>query len=181
MKFYKKNCGMLIQLAIGFLLFFSSQSLSFSSPKLQFPELRAHDLNGRRHLLPNDLSSPRTLLFIAFEREQQTSINSWLHALKLNAEEQQISWLEVPVLKHPWRLVSFWIDHGMRLGITHENRRAHVWTVYTNRELFLKKLDLQGTQSVVLLVVNREGVILAKVLGDYDKAKYQVISKALQN
>ncbi|MFZ4115286.1 MAG: hypothetical protein ACOYK6_01015 [Chthoniobacterales bacterium] len=150
-----------------------------SSSEVQIPLLHAHDLNGKSLVLPNDLSAQKTLLLVAFERQQQEAVDSWITALELRSPKNQIAWVEVPLLQRPWKLVASWIDHGMRRGITEEAFRAHVWTIYTNRSSFLKALGLTGTKSIVVLVINKKGVILEKVSGDYTKDKAPLILKAL--
>src|SRR5271157_4132999 len=42
-----------------------------------FPGLKASSLEGQSFDLPGDFKGDRNLLFIAFEREQQTSIDTW--------------------------------------------------------------------------------------------------------
>ena len=82
-------------------------------------------------------------------------------------------------MQNPWKLVAPWIDHGMRRGITEEELRAHVWTIYTNRSSFLKELSLPSTKDIAILVVDKNGIILGKASGDYTKDKAQVILNLL--
>ncbi len=181
MKFYKISCYKKMSLTIALYFTFCFYLFSMSSPEGQFPLLHAHDLNGKSWILPHDLSAQKTLLLVAFKRQQQDSVDSWINALELRSPKNHIAWIEVPLLQRPWKLVASWIDHGMRRGVTEEALRAHVWTTYTNRSLFLKTLGLTGTKSIVVLVVNKKGAILEKVSGDYTKNKAQVVLKALHS
>jgi hypothetical protein len=45
---------------------------------MAFPIVRGENLEGRTFTLPTDLTGTYNLLFIAFKREQQLDIDSWL-------------------------------------------------------------------------------------------------------
>lgn len=47
-----------------------------------FPELKASNLEGRSFALPADFEGERNLLLIAFQREQQQQIDTWLKEMK---------------------------------------------------------------------------------------------------
>ncbi|MGB2497258.1 MAG: hypothetical protein ACPH9Y_02740, partial [Planktomarina sp.] len=49
----------------------------------QFPLVDADDLNGRAVSLPDDLPGDPTIVFIAYKRNQQPSINAWVAGLGL--------------------------------------------------------------------------------------------------
>jgi hypothetical protein len=145
------------------------------------PLLHARDLNGEHRTIPTDLPATKRLLLVAFERQQQGAIDSWIDGLALRSLENQIAWIEVPLLQRPWRLLSSWIDHGMRRGITDLELRSHVWTVYADRPLFLKRLGLSSADSIYALVVDREGRVIVSVSGEYSVSNAQIILKALEN
>ena len=62
---------------------------------LQFPQLDADDLNGRSVSLPQDLPGDPTIVFIAYKRNQQPSINDWVARLGLQ-ERGGPAWAELP-------------------------------------------------------------------------------------
>ncbi len=101
--------------------------------QISLPLLHARDLNGNNWIIPDDLPAEKTLLLVAFKREQQSSIDSWIDGLRLRASENKIAWLEIPLLQKPWKILSSWIDHGMKRGIRDHDLRGHVWTIYTHR------------------------------------------------
>ena len=65
--------------------------------ELQFPPLDADDLNGRAVSLPQDLPGDPTIVFIAYKRNQQPSINAWVARLGLQ-ELGGLAWAELPVV-----------------------------------------------------------------------------------
>ena len=160
-------------------LLFCFNAFSMSSQEVKIPLLHAHDLNGKSWVLPHDLQAKKNLLLVAFKRQQQDSVSSWIDHLNLRSPKNKIAWLEIPLLQNPWKLVAPWIDHGMRRGITEEALRSHVWTIYTNRSSFLKELSLPSTKDIAILVVDKNGIILGKASGDYTKDKAQVILNLL--
>lgn len=130
-------------------------------------------------MIPQDLPAERTLLLVAFRREQQKSIDSWIHGLKLHSSDNQIPWIEIPLIQRRWKLLSSWIGYGMRCGISDNELRAHVWTAYTNRSSFLKRMRLTRIDCVYSFVVSKDGRVLALVSGDYNSDAAQLILKAL--
>jgi hypothetical protein len=156
-------------------------SATISNSKIQIPLLHARDLNGSTWIIPDDLPAQKTLLLVAFKRQQQNSINSWIHGLALRSAENRIAWIEVPLLQKPWKLLESWIDQGMRRGITDCNLRGHVWTVYTNRSSFLKTIGVTSTHAIYALVVHQNGTIIASVTGDYCTNNAAIILKALRD
>jgi len=65
--------------------------------ELQFPSLDADDLNGRAVSLPQDFPGDPTIVFIAYKRNQQPSINAWVARLGLQ-ERGGPAWVELPVV-----------------------------------------------------------------------------------
>lgn len=149
-------------------------------PEKKIPQLHARDLNGRRWILPRDLSSKRTLLLVAFERGQQASVDSWIRGLELDTPNNHINWMEIPLLQKGWEFISSWIDHGMKRGITEARMRSHVWTVYTNRASFLQSAGISLTQSIAVLVVDQDGMILEAVSGSFTENRGARVLKELQ-
>ena len=152
-----------------------------SNDKMSIPRLHARDLNGNNWVIPYDLPAKKTLLLFAFKREQQNSVDSWIDGLGLRASENKIAWIEIPLLQKPWKLLSSWIDHGMKQGITDHDLRGHVWTIYTNRDSFLKEIGLTSANSIYALVVSKDGTVLSSASGEYSATAAQVILKALQD
>lgn len=158
-----------------------SHSNQMLNNKTTLPRLIARDLNGNDWVIPQDLPAKKTLLFFAFKREQQSSIDSWVNALGLRDPENKISWIEIPLIQKPWKLLSSWIDHGMKRGIKDHDLRGHVWTIYTNRGSFLKAMKLNSTESIYICVALQDGSIKAVVSGDYSSATAEIILKELKN
>ena len=145
----------------------------------KFPKTETYDLNGRALTLPDELPANKTILLVAFERDQQAEIDSWATGLDLRVDGSGMPWLEVPVVgKMPWIARAF-INNGMRGGIPDKAKRAHVTTLYVNQEQWVRSLGLARTDQVCVLVVDRAGNVLAIQDGPFEKNKSQTISDAM--
>ncbi len=157
------------------ILTLSAMSLGLSAQtknhvKPMFPTLSGENLSGKRFNLPKDFPAERTLVLIAFEREQQATLDSWAQGLDLL--NSQIPWVEVPVISTPYILGSFIIDYGMRKGIPNPKVRDRVITLYTDREAFAKSMGFEYDKlGAYVAVVDRSGNNLGIVKGAYDEVK----------
>ena len=143
-----------------------------------FPAIQTKDLNGRELRLPQDLPGERTIVLVAFEREQQTNVDTWTAGLHL--PNGKAAWLELPVIDDPGALARWFINGGMRRGIKDHQIWAHVVTLYTTKAKFNAALGIQSEKQVQALVVDRQGRILERVVGDYSEAGAARIQTALR-
>lgn len=49
----------------------------------------------------------------------------------------------------------------MQRGIPGQDARSHVWTAYTDRKAFLESCGIDSVNEIHVLVVTRDGAILA--------------------
>ncbi len=144
----------------------------------RFPETTTSDLNGRELTFPQELPAERTLLFVAFKREQQAVVDEWIAELDLEAPDAP-AWLELPVIEDLGALWRGFIDNGMRSGVTSTETRARVFTIYGDTDAFREALGLGSEDLVYLLVVDREGRVLARDYGGYRPEKAPPLLEAL--
>ena len=142
------------------------------------PVVTSKDLDGRVLTLPADLPGERTLVLIAFQREQQANIDSWTKGLGL--EGSTLPWLELPVINDPGAFARWFIAGGMRRGIKDHGLWKHVVTLYTNKAAFKQALKLQSESEVYALVLDRQGQVLEQIAGDYSPAGAARLRTALQ-
>ncbi len=153
-------------------------SLNAPAPIGQMPIIQAETLSERKVTLPQDLPGEKTLALIAFTREQQTNVNTWIQGMSLNTATEP--WVELPVVGPQNSLMRSFTDGGMRMGIRDEAMRNRVITLYTDRAAFVKALGFKNsTRTIYVAVINRAGQVLASVEGDYTSEKAAVLTKAL--
>lgn len=127
-----------------------------------FPAVQADNLNGEPVSIPGN---HRQLILLAFEREQQAAIDSWVDGLHLG--ESRMDWLEIPLIDDPGMILRWVISNGMRGGIPSPSRRARVVTFFTDKEKFLQDLGIEDQSSCYLFVIDAKGAILFSVFGPY--------------
>lgn len=139
-------------------------------PGPRIPAVTGKDLNGRPWKAPADFPAERTLVILGYEQEQQAAIDTWTAGMRLAEPESRLPWIEMPVIDEPGFVMRWIIDTGMQRGIPGKDARSHVWTVYTDRQAFLKSCGIDSVREIHLLVVKRNGEILAMESGAYDEA-----------
>ncbi len=143
--------------------------------KMQLPRVESADLNGKKFVLPDDFSAPRTLLLVAFEREHQDLIDGWVKGLKL--EETDKDWFELPTVGAMNPMRQKFLDGAMRSGIRGNAMRSRVVTLYTDQKKFIAPLGKTKTDTIYVVVAGKNGEVLALQAGAFDKAKAQKIGK----
>lgn len=142
------------------------------------PVVQSKDLTGRTLTLPADLPGERTVLLIAFQREQQANVDSWTKGLGLAGST--LPWLELPVIDDPGAFARWFINGGMRRGIKDNALWQHVVTLYTNKAALKQALDLPSEKEVYALVIDRRGNVLEKVAGDFSPSGAARLRAALE-
>ena len=148
---------------------------------VRFPEVNGHNLLRNNMQLPNDFEGKLNIVFIAFQRWQQSDIDSWL---KL-AEELEASYLglrtyELPVIYQMNRLSRFFINEGMRAGIPNKKTRAHTITLYTDRKAFRSQLQLPSTDTMYVLLVDDDGKVVWRCEGPLTETKSTILSQQIE-
>jgi len=145
-----------------------------------FPPLRAANLNGDEFLMPGGFQGERNLLLIAFLRQQQRDVDTWLKELPLIAlAHPTLSYYELPTIQKMNRLVRFFIDNGMRGGIADRQQRARTITLYIDKEPFKQALAIQSEASIHAILIDKSGRVLWREIGTADAVKLKSLKAAL--
>ena len=135
----------------------------------RLPTLTVKRLDQQRVVLPQGLQSERTLALVGFDRRHSSEIQSWIRGLRLD-QDSSIAWFKMPVLNDP----------GTEQGRNHlENIRSRLVPVFTNRDAFLRAAGLSGMDHAWVLVLNRDGKVLARAEGEYDPDKALALRETL--
>ena len=147
-----------------------------------FPFVRGENLEGRAFTLSADLKGAYNLLFIAFQRDQQIDINSWLpFAKQLVKEYPALAYYELPTIYRGHPLFRWWLNTGMRMGIPDKIAREVTITLYLNKPAFRKALDMPDEERIYILLVNRRGEVLWRVDGPFHEEKGRDLKLALES
>ncbi len=149
---------------------------------MAFPCVRGENLEGRTFTLPTDLEGTYNLLFIAFQREQQFDINTWLpFAKQLVQEYPVLAYYELPTIYRGHPLFRWWVNSGMRMGIPDKKAREVTITLYLNKRAFRKALDMPDEERIYVLLVDRKGEVLWRVDGPFNEDKGRDLKLALES
>lgn len=133
---------------------------------LLFPVVQGENLSGRQMTLPKDFEGKANIVIIAFQREQQLSVNSWLPAIQeLEKKHSDIHFYELPTISTGYKLIKWIIDNGMRSGIKDLKTRDHTITLFTDTKKFRKELDLSTDETIYVLLVDSSGAVRWKTSG----------------
>jgi hypothetical protein len=145
----------------------------------QLPKLSVKRLDQQRVVLPQELPAPRTLALVAFRSSQREEIRSWVQGLRLD-QDDSIAWFKMPVLKDPGSESARNDIEGVLLA-RHpgEMDRARLVPVFTDRDAFIRATGLPGDEHAWVLVLDREGKVLARAEGRFDQDKAQALRETL--
>ncbi|MBV9671119.1 MAG: hypothetical protein JOZ43_09200 [Acidobacteriales bacterium] len=151
------------------------------NPMRRFPELKASNLEGRRLSLPQDFEGERNLVFIAFAREQQKDVDTWLREMpRFTSLDSSLRYYELPTISRLNAFSRWFIDNGMRRGIPDRNARARTITLYIDKQPFESALQIQTEKTIYALLLDRKGNVLWRTEGDFDETKAQELTAFLK-
>jgi len=125
-----------------------------------FPRISGRALSGVKVTLPDAARGRVALVGVAFVREAQSMMDSWMRPYT-EAYAGQDGYLayELPVIEGwHWRLLSGMIDGGMRAGIPPE-QHDYVVTYYGDASTFKEALSIEDTSYAYVYLLGRSGVI----------------------
>lgn len=143
------------------------------------PTLHARSIDQQQVLLPQQLPAERTLALVGYTRNHRSEIDSWIQGLRLD-KDATIAWLRMPVFNDPGtpqaRAV---IENKLLERHPREADRARLMPVFTNREAFIRAAGLSSAEHASILVLGRDGQVLARAEGMYDEDKGQALRETL--
>jgi hypothetical protein len=154
-------------------------SLAFASTAgdgapLRFPAISGKALNGESFSVPDSLAKANNVLLIAFLREQQEDIDTWLNRLEdLEDEDPSIAVYEFPILPEMNRVSRWFIYQGMRGGITSERARARSVTFHIDKEAFRSALRIDNEDSIQVFLADSSGTVTWRTTGPWSETKHE--------
>ena len=145
----------------------------------QLPSLTAQRLDLELLDQPSSLRAPRTLALVGFSRDQREEIQSWIRGLQLD-RDHSIPWVKMPVLTDPGSEAAR-RDAERQLLATHR-LAGHSWRlvpVFANRAQFIRAAGLSGMDHASVLVLSRDGRVLARAEGPFDERRAQALRETL--
>jgi len=132
----------------------------------RFPRLDSRDLEGRGRVLPDDFEGSSNLVLVAFRREQQGMVDTWVAWFEgISAAYPGLRCYEVPVLATPWSAARGFIDGGMARAVREREARRRTLTVYTDVRRVTDALAIDDTGTVTVLLVGADGRVCWRTTG----------------
>lgn len=145
-----------------------------------FPRVAGSNLEGWKFTLPFDLEGKLNVVVIAFKREQQADVDTWMPSLaKIAAAHPELRVYEIPTLARGYRLMQSFIDGGMRRGIPDAAVRAATITLYIDKTPFKRALRISGEDRIHVLLVDRDGRVHWRAEGTFDPARAAELAERL--
>ena len=143
-----------------------SESAMNVSGAIRFPHLAARDLEGRSLELPDAFSGASNLVIVAFRREQQAMVDSWVAWWEtIAAEHPSLRCYEIPVIATRWSPARAVIDGGMAQAVRAQEARRRTLTVYTDVRRVTDALAIDATDTVTVLLVDADGRLRWRTTG----------------
>jgi len=153
-----------------------------------FPEVKGVSLDGEKFHLPQDFEGDLNLVFLAFQREQQLMVNTWLPTADLlESIHPGLRYYELPTISRRNPIARWLIDTGMRSGIKDPKSRRKTITLYLDKGSFRKSLGIPEEDTIYILLLDKPGKIAwrsegpcnvekAEQLSDYIKSFFQKLN-----
>jgi hypothetical protein len=151
-----------------------------SSPMI-FPRVTARNLEGRTVDIPAGLSGTYNLLVLAFKRDHQYPIKTWMpHFAKLESDYLGLEVWEVAALSRSYRIWRGAIDSGMRAGVPDPRARRHTLTAYVDVRGLQRALNLQDLDDIHLFLLGQSGSVRWQGDGAYNEVTLTALTAALR-
>ncbi len=125
----------------------------------RFPEVTSKSLAGNLLTLPDCAEGKITLVSIAFVRNAQEQIDSWIRPFEHEfGGDGRFTVYELPMISQGWKVLSWMIDSGMKGGIPVE-KHDNVITFYGDYSDYQETLEMEDTQLAYVFLLDRGGII----------------------
>jgi hypothetical protein len=145
----------------------------------RLPTITAKRLDAQRVEQARTVPAERTLALVGFDRSHRGEIHSWIQGLQLD-RDSAISWVKMPVLNDPGsedaRLEA---ERRLLASLSPGPHIGRVVPVFTNRDEFIRAAGISGTQHASVLVLDRDGQVLARAEGHFDQNRAQALRETL--
>lgn len=144
----------------------SKQSISYKKDTKAFPKIKAVNLEGTEFNLPQDFKGKLNILVIAFKREQQTDVNTWIDETKsLLNKYPNLGFYEIPTIEPLNFFKRLIINNGMRGGIPNKSQREETITLYLDKPSFKQALGINTEDDIFVALVKPDGTLVWTATG----------------
>jgi len=130
----------------------------------KFPTVTASSLAGTKESIPESCRGKVTLITVAFLRESQGQLDSWLNPFyEKFGNNPGFMFYEIPMISSGYKFMRMIIDGGMRAGLP-SFKHPHVVTMYGDVKKYVAELSLDPRFGYAFLL-DRDGIIRFQAQG----------------
>jgi hypothetical protein len=145
-----------------------------------FPEVEGANLDRRPFVLPRDIERELAIVLVAFQREQQAAVDTWLPVARaIEDRKPRVCVYELPVIRRMNRLSRSLLDGAMRRGIPDQHARQHTITLYLDKPAFRNALGIESEDRIEVMLVDRDGRVLWRRTGPCDREGQAALERAI--
>ena len=149
---------------------------------MRFPTTAARSLEGREVTLPEDFAGERNVVIVAFQRQQQRLVDSWVPWLEARAAiDPGLRFYELPTIGRKWAPVRRFIDGGMAAAIREPVVLRRTLTVYGDVRQVTTPLAIENRSTIALFLVDGSGTVHWSGSGGFDPVTAHSLEVALDS
>jgi hypothetical protein len=144
----------------------------------RLPTISTKRLDQQPLVLPGQLPAERSLALVAYTKHQREEVQSWIDGMQLTADSP-LPWFRLSVLNDPGSDIARSQVEQKLLARYPKSERSRLVPVFTNREAFARAAGMPGTDHAAVLVLDRDGHVLARAVGAFDESKATALRETL--
>jgi hypothetical protein len=150
------------------------------SPSVTFPTVEARNLQGLGVTLPAAFDGDRNVVVVAFKRDHQALVDSWVPWLEAQAAvDAGLRFYEIPTIGRIWAPARNMIDGGMARAIKEPVILQRTLTVYGDLNRLTRPLAITDTSTIAVFLVDGDGTVVWSGAGPFTDASAAALSDAL--
>jgi hypothetical protein len=149
--------------------------------KPHFPRLQGWDLIDNEIVLPHDVDHEYWLLIITYKRWHEDVIDTWLPYFEhMTRQFDRLKVYYLSMFKPRPPLMRTIITGYMKRRYASKAERLSHIMVYTDIEAFNSSLELPGTHTIYLLLVDRVGQVIWCGENMFDQQQFDSLNSAIR-
>lgn len=146
-----------------------------------FPTIGARNLQGLDVMLPAAFAGDRNIVMVAFKRDHQDLVDSWVPWLEKRATtDPGLSFYELPTIGRIWAPVRNLIDGGMAAAIREPVILQRTLTIYGDVSRLTRPLGIDDRSTITVLLVDGNGAVRWQAAGGFDPETARSLGNALR-
>jgi hypothetical protein len=146
-----------------------------------FPQIDARNLQSLDVRLPDAFAGERNVVMIAFQRQHQSLVDSWVPWLeKESVSDPGLRFYEIPTIGRMWAPVRRFIDGGMASAIRVPEVLQRTLTVYGDVNRLTSPLGISDRSTITVVLVDRGGQVHWQGSGAFAPSAAEELKTALE-